>query len=256
MTDQNGFFRFLWRFNALALAAVFVIGAGLAVFAVVMPLLRPKFDAPVGHYSPVPKAAETDATYRIEDNAYTGYTFVTSDRRERLLMLRRWSGSPASYGLANQLVEARSFSSPVALNAVNLLVVNADTGDSHWLFKGYARAIGLGEPIYPVDMSLNVRSNFEPQNAAPTGMILRVHERDDNGDGTLDEKDHTTLYAYQPGKAEPIRLLTADLILSTNQVSAEKYAVVYEKQKAAFVAIYATSDFHLISERPMPNVPK
>ena len=256
MTDDNKFFRWVWRFNALVVAVAGLGVLALVGFSFAATLMRPPYDKPAGGFTPVPPAAEQNATYRIEESSYGigGITLVSGGVRERMLALRRWEGAPSSFGLANAIVErtSQSYVGREAVNAVNLLILNVETGDSHWMFAGYHRAIVTGEPVYPVDPYITEAS--QAPSIPPGFMVLLVRDSDDNHDGKLDDKDRISLYAYRAGTPAPIKFLTADLIISTRQIGADKYMVVFEQGKSAFAAIYALDGFKLLSKKPLPKL--
>jgi len=265
MAEDNKFFRWVWRFNGLVIALgviALVIGAGVVwLWSVFYP---PKFDEPAGGFAPVPKDAEKNATYRIQELGYGAgnVTFVSEGMRERFLALRKWEGAPASHGLANALeLRTSSYYGRQGIDAVNLLIVNADSGESHWMFDGYNRAIASQEPIYANPTGAIVPGNrdtfgMDKPAVPPVGAVLWVRDHDDNGDGKLDEKDATSLYVYRVGMSAPVKLLTVDLTISTSQEDSHKYMVVYERGKKAFVAIYAMPSFQLLSQKLLPKLPE
>lgn len=218
-------------------------------------------DRPIGDFAPVVGAAETNATYRIEDAPYGigAVTLAAGKTHERFLPLRRWEGSPQSYGLSDSMVMKDALVSPPgygpeAVNAVNLLIVNSDTGESRWMFAGYDRHIWSEQPLYASEPNATAATDASLRPAV--GVILWMQDKDDNHDGKLDEKDHISLYVYRAGTAAPAKFLTGTLIISTRQIGADKFQVVYENGKAAFTATYAVADFKLLSQNPLPKVPK
>src|SRR5215471_782606 len=97
--DENRYFRAIWRLNAV----LFAVGGLLTVGFVLGNLLfAPRWEpSPQGQFAPVPKSAEKDSTYRLEP---TGVDLVGKS----IFSLRKWNGSPQSYGLAASMTQARS----------------------------------------------------------------------------------------------------------------------------------------------------
>jgi hypothetical protein len=254
MTDENRFFRYLWRFNALVLAGLGIAGACAAIGSFLFPW-RPAELAPKGGFAPIPAAAEKEFTYRLEDGGVSQWV-----GQEGIAALERWKGAPASYGLEMKVMIAASSSRRWAGNRnVNMLAVNSGDASSHWLFKGYDRAILSDDLIYPgrttAEQSADRYAPLEFRSAA-TALVMTVVDADTNGDGDLSEKDRQSFYVYRPGTGDPVKLFTADLIKSAHQTGPSSYLVIYEKGRSAFAATYSIPDFKLVAEKPLPDVPK
>jgi len=237
--DQNWFFRAIWRLNAvlLALGGILIVG-----FAGWNMLFAPRWQpTPAGHFAPVPTDAEKDSTYRLEP---TGVDLA----KENIFSLRKWDGSPRSYGLAMQMTLSRSYVS--SLDGVNLLALDDTTGAGHWLFHGYNRAVVSEEGV--------TVTKFVPVPGAVAesiALVVQTIDSDTNKDGELTDKDRQSLYVYQPGMQFAEKLLDADYIISRTQTSADSFLVVYERGKSAVAVTYTVPDFKLKSEKPLPSVP-
>lgn len=252
MQEESRFFLFLWRFDAvlLALAGVLVIGA-LATSMIENWMMRHRHpDVPAGNFTPVPKSAEKDYTYRLE-----AQPDVASLSHEQFFALQRWNGSPASYGLAMDLKVTTAFSSSFYhyTDAVNLLALDSATGASHWLFAGYNRKVADQQAIYAGGPLVPDESKATPE---PIALVIRTVDKDTNGDGQLDYKDGWSLYYYRPGDVRATKFFDADYIISMNEVDNGDFSVVYEKGQSAFGARFHVPDFKLMSEKPLPDVPK
>lgn len=258
MTDNIGFFRWVWRFNALALACVALLAAAGIGYQAWRSFHHSDYDKPAGEFTPVPRVAEQNATYRIEDAPYGfgNLVLTAGSSRERLLSLRRWEGSPQSYGLAD-VVAPRAMNVIVGgMDAVNLLIMDVDTGKSRWMFSGYKRRVMSGEPLYATEPSLAVlMGNTEVVAPAAVGVVLRVVDDFSEDDPKANEKRPVSLYYYRTGMTKPSKFLTATLVVSTRQIGADKYQVVYERGPAAYAATYSVADFKLLSQEPLPKVP-
>ncbi len=245
MADENRFFRFVGRFNTLAIAVVIVGIAIVAIVLVAYSLISPwnnPYTVPVGHFAPVPKDAEKNYTYRIESEP-----LATTGTNERILVLRRWQGEPKEYGLAD--ISKVSSYSRSDVQDVNFLVVDGDSAASHWLFPGYDRSILSKDAVYGARPATNTEQPL-------LAWVIQTVDADTNKDGELTPKDRKSLYVYRVGAGEAVKFLTTDNVLATQQIDADKYLVVYEKGKTATAATFSVPDFKLLSEKPLPNVPK
>jgi hypothetical protein len=250
MQEENRFFRFLWRLNAifLALAGVAII-VTVGISAIGMWWRPNPPDVPEGHFAPVPKSAEQKFTYRLEVQTNT-----VELPHEQIFALRRWNGSLESYGLARMsLADVAYSSSAHYTDAVNLLAVNTTTGASQWLFDGYRRAVIDQQPVYAGGPQA-----FNPMKPAaePIALVIRAVDKDTNGDGKFDFQDGWSLYYHRPGEARAIKFFQANFILSMQEVDGGDFLVVYEKGKAAIAATFSVPDFKLKSEKPLPDVPQ
>jgi hypothetical protein len=250
MTDENKFFRYVWRFNAVVLAFV-AIAAAIAILGNILNPWRPTPPEPAGHFAPVPKGAENGFTYRLASHGESRLV-----GQEELIALDRWNGSPETYGLKEMRLGA-STSYIAQSRSVNLLAVNHTTVESHWIFKGYDRAIVGDDPVYdtvPLSPGLiPLRPDQAPSSTI--ALVMTVVDSDTNKDGELSEKDRQSLYVYRPGTMEAARLLTADLIVSRQQTSTDRYLVIYENGSSAVAATFSIPGFKLIAEKPLPKVP-
>jgi len=248
MTDENKFFRYVWRFNAIALACVAIAAGGAIIFNLLNPW-RPAEPTPAGHFAPVPHGAEKGFTYRLESHGERRLV-----EREELIALDRWNGSPQSYGLQEMRLTSASYIE--RLRSVNLLAIDQNTVESHWVFRGYDRAIITDDTVYDAVPS-GPAVPWGPGAALPSAiaLVMTVVDSDTNKDGELTEKDRQSLYVYRPGATEAVRLLTADLIVSRQQSRNDRYLVVYENGSSAIAATYSVPDFKLIVEKQLPKVP-
>jgi len=242
MSDENRFFRFVWRFNAILLAAVVfvvLVSLGWGLFSL-LSISRVYSPEPVGHFAPVPKAAEQHYTFRLANSQ-----LQTSLANEKVLTLQRWPADQNEYDLS---IGSGPSSSRMAQD-VNLLAVDRQDANSHWLFHGYDRLIVSQDPV-------NATQPPDSKGTPPViALVIQSVDADTNKDGELTYKDRQSLYFYDQGTSEAVKFLTADDIIVTEQIEGGKYLVVYENGKVATAATYSIPDFKLLTQKPLPNVP-
>jgi hypothetical protein len=263
MSDENRFFRFLWRLNAILVSLVCVSVVIIVAVAVFNKFVGPRWQEPlpVSYFAPVPKGAEQKYTYRIEGGYYATELMVlaNANSNEQLFPLRRWQGKPAEHGFAENpygLQDIGGSSSIVTSRepgvlTVNLLSVETNTGASHWLLPGYERSIASTDAIYGTAPLNGAIDRTTPAVAS----IIMVYDADSNKDGQYTAADQPTLYMYRAGDAMATKLLTTDAIVTAHQVGST-YLVIYEKGKSAFAATYSIPEFKLLSQKPLPTVTK
>jgi len=222
--NAEKYFRYLWRFNAIAMA---VIGFAV-VIAFVANLLSPLWSAPhsgpAGSFAPIPKSAEHGYTYELARDAVR-----LSGTREEIFVLKRWKGGP----------EARD---------VNLLVVNNLSAASHWLFRGTDRTILARDEVHASDVA-----DFNAYSPV-VAIVLTVADADTNKDDRIDGKDRQSLYFYRVGAASAVKFFTADRVLVAQQAGADRYLVIYENGDKAAAQLFSLLDFKPLSQSPLPDV--
>ena len=249
-SEENRFFRFLWRLDAILLALAGLLAIGMISTLVVQNwLLRQDYQpTPEGHFAPVPKSAEQSSTYRLSEQPELALL-----AQEQFYALQRYKGAPSSYGLADVTVGSASVDR--FNDAVNLLAVNTITGASHWLFEGYKRAVVDQQSIYsggPPSVILAPGGPLE----TPIAIVIRTVDNDTNNDGRFDLRDRQVLYYYRPGNQRASKFFEADYIISMREVAGGNFFVVYEKGQSAIAATFRSPDFKLLSQNKLPDVPQ
>lgn len=241
MSGENKFFRFIWRFNALALAAA-ALAAVLATVGVLVAVLWNSAHVEQNlHFAAVVKQADSIDTYQLSD-----YVTRLPSAGEEIFALQRvtgWDGRSK----ARRAFDVSSYDW-VAYDHVNLLVVRRD-GSSQWLFRGYGRAILSEETVCASPAEAAVCPN-------PIAVAIRTSgiKKDEHGAYKLAGEE--ALYLYRVGGTEAVRIMSAEAILDSHEVGADRYVVVFENGSGRFAASYSMPDFKLVSLRPLPNVPK
>ncbi len=227
MKDVEKVFRYLWRFNAAAMA---VIGLGIIVafagFLISALWSAPQSDRATAFVA-VPKSARHGYTYRLGNDA-----FRLAGTSEEVFVLERWKGDDSSSGARN----------------VNLLVVNGDTAASYWLFRGNGQLILSRDEVHASDIA-----NYNEMSPVKA-LVLTV--ADVGADGKLAAGNRESLYYYRIGDRGAVRFFTADRILAGRQAGADKYLVIYQDAGAAAAGLFSTYDFRLLAKKPVPQVPE
>lgn len=234
---MSGFFKFLWRVNAvLAFAALLAAIVFLVLFS------KERIDKPVLNYF-VPPPAQTvklvpTYSYELEQDLVIGGS--TASEEFDLYRLVRWGkikGHPVT---------------PEAAAWVNLLVKDKKTNASKWLFKGFNQVIVGQEPL------LTGRWYYhEPEidDDVPVHLlVVRVADADSNGDGAITAADRQTLYVARFEGGDPEKVLSADQIWFTSQTG-KTFLVSYRDKGAAYFATYSLPEFKQISLAPIEGMP-
>jgi hypothetical protein len=230
-----GFFKVLWRINAILAFVALAAALALLVFLCQDRLPLAWLGAPMPQAVAAPPYAPPAYRYDLEKDLLIGAD--TSAPDFEVFRLVRWpSHRPADTAVA-----------------VNLVVADKKAGSTKWLFDGFNRAILDQEPI------LTGRWYWKEPEAdddIPVEIVvLKVVEADTNGDGKLSLDDRQTLYVMRFPASGPEKLLEADTIWFTTQKNKE-YQVGYRENGEGFLATYALPDFTLKSKIAIAGLPK
>jgi hypothetical protein len=233
-----GFFRFLWRLNAvLAFAALVAAIVFLTLFS------KERIDRPLINYVVPPVVQKVKPrptyTYVLEPNLIVGGS--TTDNAFALYRLTRWGK-----------VNGRRAENDGAAT-VNVLIVDKKTKTSSWLFKSFDQVIVSQTPLL---LGRWAYDDYPPDEVAPIHqVVMRVVEEDTNKDGYLTADDRQTLYICHFDGKDPVKILSADQIWTTDQ-NGKVYTVTYRDGDAAWIATYSVPDFALQDRIRIDDVPK
>jgi len=234
-----GFFRVLWRINAvLAFAAALLAIVFLTLFS------RDRIKQPLLNYF-VPQAAVQTVkappiySYSLEPDLVIAAS--TDQDSFELFRLVRWGkvgGQPAT---------------PDASATVNILVVDKKTGNNSWLFKGYDRAITDQEAMLTGHWYYH---EPEVDDDVPVElMVLKVVEADSNGDDLLSNADRQSLYVARFQMGPPEKFLSADQIYFTRQQGKE-FVVSYRDKGISYFTTFSLPDFKQVKQTIVKDMPQ
>jgi len=233
-----GFFRFLWRLNAvLAFFALVAAIVFLTLFS------KERIDRPLLNYVVPPIVQKVSPrpsyTYGLEPDLIVGGS--TEANSFALYRLMRW-GKIKTHRAEND-----------AAAAVNVLIVDKKTKTTSWLFKGFDRVILAQTPLL---LGRWAYDDYAADEIAPIHqVVMRVVEADTNKDGYLTEADRQTLYICHFDGKDPTKILSADQIWTTDQ-NGKTYTISYRDGDAAYIATYSVPDFTLQEQIKIDDMPK
>ena len=234
MQNAEKYFRYLWRFNAVAMAVIGVAVVVAFVANLLSSLWTAPHSGPAGNFTPVPKSAEHGYTYRLARDAIR-----LSGTREVVFALKRWKGDPDESGASSS-----------GAQDVNLLIVDDGNVASHWLFRGTDRTILARDEVHASDIA-----NYNAYSPV-VALVLTVLDADTNKDGRIDRKNWESLYFYRVGGASAVKFFAADHVLAAQQVGTDRYLVIYENGNKAAAQLFSMVDFKPLAQNPLPDVPE
>jgi hypothetical protein len=248
MTDQNGFFRFVWRVNGLLLLLFLLVLSGLLAFT---------------QWKEWKSRQERD---RYVVAAVKAQQSATKFTLQAASSAGPFGGPTALHILEEDKAPYMQYPHPDQIIMHNVLSVNEKAGTSHWLFpKGH-------QIILAQQMVYNFGTGKEGEESSlasrELGFAMVLVEADSNKDGEVDERDRQSLYFYRLDEKSPEKLLSADVIrLQTPnwqlpllqliyQEAGKSYAVTYALPEGTLKSKIAISDLPPLSEPRSTIVPK
>jgi hypothetical protein len=237
---ENAFFRFVWRFNALAIAAATTLCLLLGlIFA--LEIFRDKTRP-----QRVTNVVNVDTQDKVSEEFSLGTPGVIAGTSHVRIPLYRGQ----TYGSGSSL----PLSKTSQRNVVNYLFLNASTNESKWLFSGVGQLVIEDRTLFnKVNEPLD-RLRLDPSRTG-VGVIYSIVERDSNGDNRLTEKDAISL-ATSNVDGTNYRKLTEgiDQLYSIQQVSDDKVLVLYQKDQQTFSDVYSLPSMERLTQANIPKV--
>lgn len=230
----NRFFRNLWRFNAIALAAASVLFIVLLLFVAALFFYgqaRPRQVTNVVNVGDQGAVSNEFSLGRVGAIAGTPYVQVSLFRGQ-------------SYGGPGSLPPKRS-----DRNVVNLLLVNISTNETRWLFDGAGQLI-----VENYSMFDRMKTASDDARTV-VGSFYVVVDRDTNGDKRLCENDSVTLAASAADGTGYRKLIEGiEQVYSVQQVAEDKALVLYLKDKQTVSQLFSLPGMQPLKQTVIPKV--
>ena len=164
-----------------------------------------------------PSAPSADSRAEASEYRLSHDSVTLAGTHERLFVLERWhAGEGAS---------------------ANILVVNGEDATSRWMFPDNTQTILKRDELHGSDSG----SSWSPV----TGLVL-----------TVATSAGESLYYYRVDGGPAVRFLTADAVISGDQVSSDRYLVLARHGAKVSASVYSLVDFHVVTEKAAPDVPQ
>jgi hypothetical protein len=229
--SESRFFKYVWRFNALAIAGaattciVLGLSAGLSIFNAEQ---RPHRVTNIVNVDQEDKASEEFSLGNPSAIAGISYVQVPLYRGRR-------------YGVG-------SIYSGGSQQVVNLLFLNISTNESRWLFNG------VGQVLDSHTLFNKLKDANDPSRAA-IAVVHVVVEKDTDGDKRLTEKDAISLATSATDGTNYRKLIEGvDQLYSVKQIADDKVLVLYQKNRETVSALYGVPSMALLMQASVPKV--
>jgi hypothetical protein len=244
VSENNRFFIWVWRFNAILLALLGISLAASAVF-VFGDVAFFRFEGfhenktPADNFLAAAHAPAENVRYELSGGTHLDGTNsvmfnfmreVEPSTKDRL----RISSGPAG----------------VDQNTVNILVVDGADATAHWLFRGLDNIIFADE-----NQTTTISASDAPKSPV-VAVVIEGKSAHPDRDGTLIPVGPDELYYYRIGEVAAVKFFSADDIRSVVQIDAGRIVVVYQNGQSIGSASFSTNDFKLLAQSRVAPVPK
>jgi hypothetical protein len=230
--NADNFFRYVRRFNALAIACAaiaFVLlsaYAALTIFKETTRTRRVTNVVNVGENEKVSEEFSLGAPVAIVGTSYV-----------RVPLIRGQSYS-ASY-----------YSKRTDQNVVNYLFLNISTNKSKWLFERADQLIVENQVLF------NKLKTSPEESRTSVGVFYVVVDRDSNGDNRLSERDAVSLAASAVDGTNYRKLIEGiEQLYSVQQIADDKLLVLYQKNQQTFSELYSVPAMLPLKQANIPKV--
>lgn len=221
MTDNNSFFRIVWRINGLIIMLLAVCGLALTIFA-----LKGIFTN-VTRERTVTSIVNLDESKEIKEQLEFGYVYHVDN-------------SPIiSVALNSDQKYTQAYFSKVSKSARNYLFVNTDTDEQSWLFQHNSFLIKHRETL--------VYKRNEQKNREPVGYLFQIIKTDTNSDQRITGKDYinVSLSGLMGNRYKEI-VSEVDKVIGHKISEAGILNLFYQKQNQVFLVRVSLLDFSVI----------
>jgi hypothetical protein len=229
MQDNNRFFQFVWRLNALAIAGVAVVAGLLGLYGLISIFDWETRDREVTDLL----AVEPDVSR--QDEVRLGYpTTVPGTQYVRIPLFRE------------QKRDLSYYSKSSGDNTVNELYVDSSTGKSRWLFAGTDRLI-LNQ--------LQTMQQLKSAQPIATSILYSLVDKDTNNDKRLSPQDFTSIgYASLDGTVYTPLLDNIAKLYAVEQVADDKVMVIYFRNGESRLITYALPNYAILVDQVLPKL--
>jgi hypothetical protein len=228
--SESRFFKYVWRFNALAIAGAATtcillgLSAGMSIFNAEQ---RPHRVTNIVNVDQEDKASEEFSLGN--PSAIAGISYV----QVPLYRGRRYGVGSIYSGGSQQVV----------------LFLNISTNESRWLFNG------VGQLIIDSHVLFNKLKDANDPLRTAVAVVHVVVEKDTDGDKRLTEKDAVSLATSTTDGANYRKLIEGvDQLYSVKQIADDKVLVLYQKNRETVSALYGVPSMALLMQASVPKV--
>ncbi len=225
ISDDNRFFKFLWRLNALLIAFFAVLGllvGTYVLYEIVKDKTRNRSVQNVVNLAPDAVEEEKFVLGVPQEVEGSDYLKIPLNRVQ-------------NYGM--------EYYSKSADSEVNLMFFNIKDGSSRWLMPANAQLILSDQMLFDTVKSSDRPWEKNDVVREPLRIIYRVIEHDSDANGRMSAGDKISVFTSNiDGTGYSPLVESADKILMTNQTTDEQFMVMYNKDGQSLYQVFSVRD--------------
>jgi hypothetical protein len=243
--EENKFFKFIWRVNALV---IFGAASGVLITLVCLAVTL-AYDAFFRDQNNYTGALSANITQSIERE---------NGEKEKMEELFFKNATPIAgtdyYRLTLETKRDYSHYKSIKLNGNftrNHLFLHNTNGQSHWLLPDNKSHILKVVGIKPYD-DANKEHNSRYLGTDVDAYVYGILSKDTNEDDVLDSKDKRTLsISNKIGKNYTVLDENIDQVMSAQALKGRRLSILYKKDQSFFTLVLAKSNFKVLSKKEM-----
>ncbi len=227
--EENKVFKNIWRFNAIVIMLVGVLGVALALFACIMIYKDITRDRNVKNIVNIEDSTERKEEWQLGS--------ITSVKGADILMVplhSEQSYSRGSYGKS-------------ASSTRNYLFINVENNRRYWLF---------GKNDYLITQTYQLPNTlYEEQSKDAKAILYYVIKADTNNDKSLTSSDKLTVAISKPNGKDYTELLKdIDFVNGYKTINENSVILVFQRSNIGYSAIIDLERLSILSEDQLPSV--
>ena len=227
--EENRLFKNIWRFNAIVIMFVGVLGVALALFAFVIIYTDITRDRSVRNIVNIEESPEKKEAWQLGS--------ITTIKGADTLMIPLHSEQSYSRG---------SYSKSTS-SARNYLFINSENNRKYWLFGKNDKL------ITQINQLPNTSYNEKPKDVK--AILYYVVKSDTNDDELLTSSDLLTVAASKPnGKGYVEILKDVDFVNGYKTINKNSTLLVFQRANVGYSAILNLDELSISEEEQLPSV--
>ena len=227
--EENKVFKNIWRFNAIVIMLVGILGFALSLFACIMVYKDMTRDQSVRNIVNIEESPEKKEEWLLGN--------ITAVQGSEFLMIPLHSEQNYSRG---------SYSKS-ASSTRNYLFINSETKDKYWLFEKNDYLITQTNQL--------PNTGYDEQAKDAKAILYYVVKSDTNNDKTLNSSDSITVAISKPNGKSYVELLKdIDFVNGYKATSENAVILVFQRNNIGYSAYVDLDGLSISSEEQLPSV--
>lgn len=229
--ENNKFFKFVWRFNGIAIMATIIVAIIMMAGSILGGLWK-KNEPVIANIAKDPDGQEK---WKL------GYAQKIRDRVVLIPLVSEREYVKA--GVPSMKSALHSYGD--SYSGRNLLFIDGESNHAKWLFQTNNQLITSRKFLPKDDDYKNKDVNF---------IVYEVVTEDTNGDKKLTDDDMASIAVSSfDGNHYNVIAPKVDRLIDVSQIGTDRILVIYQKNNIGYSATYSIAGFSLIDQKELPK---